>query len=130
MVVSFICGGNQSTQRKSCSAALVTKKDSQYNGQKKDSQYNGQKKDSQYNGQKKDSKYNGQKKDSQYNGQKKDSQYNGHKKKDKNTQKYDPQNTTQKTKGWVTRTHKNTGVISTLWNGKQFLLQQCNKSYN
>ena len=35
MVVSFICGGNQSTQRKSCPAALVTKKDSQYNGQKK-----------------------------------------------------------------------------------------------
>ena len=90
MVVSFICGGNQSTQRKSCSAALVTKKDSQYNGQKKDSQYNGQKKDSQYNG---------QKKDSQYNGQKKDSQYNGQKKKDKNTQNYDPQSTTQKTKG-------------------------------
>jgi len=54
MVVSFICGGNQSTQRKSCPAALVTKKDSRYNGQKK---------------------------------------------KDKNTQKYDPQNTTQKTKG-------------------------------
>jgi hypothetical protein len=35
MVVSFICGGNQSTQRKSCTAALVAKKNSQYNGQKK-----------------------------------------------------------------------------------------------